>query len=139
MLRSYNLALRELARHGDWEGATALLADMRRCGGVVTPDLTTYKALLRGEVSSDKWCDLTRIVALGLLLAHLFSQLPYLARLLSPAVQLSYFGLLPAVYGLNLFWFSRICTGIARVLRGQADGSPDGYARGAAAAGAKSE
>ena len=64
MLRSYNLALRELARHGDWEGATALLADMRRCGGVVTPDLTTYKALLRGEVSSDKWCDLTRIVAL---------------------------------------------------------------------------
>ena len=49
--------------------------------------------------------------------------------LLSPALLISYLGLLPAVYGLNVFWFSKICGGIARVLSGQTDGSSDGYSR----------
>ncbi len=52
-----------------------------------------------------------------------------MASLLPPAALLSYFGLLPAVYALNWFWFVKICQGIAKVLRGKADGSADGYSR----------
>ena len=68
----------------------------------------------------------TRIVVFGVLLLQLFSQLSELRQLLSPPLQLSYFGLLPAVYGLNVFWMSKIVQGILRVLRGEKDGSSDG-------------
>lgn len=69
----------------------------------------------------------TRIVVFGALLLHLFSQFSELSALLPPMLQLSYFGLLPAVYGLNWFWFTKIVGGIMRVLQGQDDGSADGY------------
>ena len=64
---------------------------------------------------------LTRVVIFGLLVAHLVSQRQELALLLSPSLRLSYFGLLPALYGLNLWWFGKICSGIARVLQGRGD------------------
>ena len=60
----------------------------------------------------------TRIVAFGGLLLHLLSQLAELKQLLSLPLQVSYFGLLPAMYCLNLFWFYKICQGVARVLSG---------------------
>ena len=71
----------------------------------------------------------TRIILFGALVLHILTQYSQLALLLSWPLQISYFGLLPAVYGLNWFWFLKICQGIARVLRGEKDGSSDGYTR----------
>jgi len=70
---------------------------------------------------------LTRVVVFGLVVLQFWSQLAPLRQLLSPSLQLSYLGLLPLVYGLNLFWFAKICSGIIRVLRGGDDGPADGY------------
>ena len=72
---------------------------------------------------------ITRIVIFGALVLHMFSQASSLMQLLPAPLQVSYFGLLPAVYGLNLFWFTKICQGILRVLQGGDDGSSDGYSR----------
>merc|ERR1711924_256853 len=59
----------------------------------------------------------TRVAIFGAVVLHLLSQRTVLSQLLSPPLQLSYFGLLPAVYCLNLFWFAKICQGIVRVLQ----------------------
>ena len=59
---------------------------------------------------------LTRVVVFGLLAIQLVTQAPDLIRLLHAPQQISYLILLPAMYGLNLFWFYKIVLGIARVL-----------------------
>jgi hypothetical protein len=65
---------------------------------------------------------LTRVVCFGLLIVQLFSQRTHLLLLLSLPLKISYFLLLPSAYCLNLYWFGKICRGIARVLSGKNDG-----------------
>jgi hypothetical protein len=66
---------------------------------------------------------LTRILALGALLVHLWSQRPMLSKLLEPQLQFSYFVLLPFVYCLNWYWFCQIAEQVRCTLRGPRGGS----------------
>merc|ERR1719240_1018787 len=60
----------------------------------------------------------TRVVVLGFLVAHLFSQAALLYQLLSAPLLVSYLGLVPAMYALNLFWFKKIAASVHTVLSG---------------------
>lgn len=71
----------------------------------------------------------TRVAIFGALVLQIFSQRHWLRPLLPTPLLVSYFALLPALYGLNLFWFAKIVQGVVRVLQGGDDGSSDGYSR----------
>jgi len=64
---------------------------------------------------------LTRVVVMGLLVAHLVASWGSVRTLLSAPLQLSYLGGLPAMYALNLFWFSKIVDAVRRTLKGKAE------------------
>lgn len=74
----------------------------------------------------------TRVIVLGMLIHHILSHTAELRELLSPLLQISYLGLLPAVYAMNLWWFYKILTTIAKMFNKsgsnsqQVDGSADG-------------
>lgn len=62
---------------------------------------------------------LSRVLALGWLVLHLFSNFEAVQARLDPLLQFSYLGLLPALYCLNLYWFVAICRSVAKVLKGK--------------------
>ena len=65
---------------------------------------------------------LTRVVVMGLLVAHLLASWRDARVLLSPGLQLSYLGGLPAMYCLNLWWFNKIVDASRRALsKGKAE------------------
>lgn len=66
---------------------------------------------------------LTRVVVFGALAAHLLTQASELRHVLPLPQQISYLGLLPALYGLNLFWFYKICVNVMRTLNGGSEKS----------------
>ena len=61
----------------------------------------------------------TRVVVFGALAAHFIAQASELRLLLPIGGQVSYLVLLPALYGLNLFWFWKICVGVMRTFNGE--------------------
>ena len=65
----------------------------------------------------------TRIIVFGLLVAQLFSQAFQLMALLSPMLQLSYLVLVPALYGLNWYWWLKIYRNAMKVMSGERSAS----------------
>jgi hypothetical protein len=68
----------------------------------------------------------TRVLLFGLLVAHLVLNADALRALLSPPLRVSYLGLLPLLYALNLFWWGQICKAIARILSKENQARKDG-------------
>ena len=58
----------------------------------------------------------TRVLLFGALVAHLALNAAALRTLLGPPLRVSYLGLLPLLYGLNLFWWYQICKGIQKIM-----------------------
>ena len=58
----------------------------------------------------------TRVLLFGLLVAHLALNAVALHTLLGPPLRVSYLGLLPLLYGLNLFWWYQICKAIQKIM-----------------------
>jgi hypothetical protein len=58
----------------------------------------------------------TRVLVMGLLVAHILASWRDARVLLSPALQISYLGGLPAMYCLNLWWFNKIVDASRRAL-----------------------
>ncbi|KAL1496071.1 hypothetical protein AB1Y20_014698 [Prymnesium parvum] len=59
----------------------------------------------------------TRVLLMGLLVVHVFRSYPYIRSLLGLSMQLSYLVGLPAMYCLNLYWFSKVLQGMRKTLR----------------------
>lgn len=59
---------------------------------------------------------LSRIVLMGAFLAKLLLELPLARQRLSAQLQVSYLVLVPMMYLLNLYWFSKIVAGVRRAL-----------------------
>ena len=60
---------------------------------------------------------LTRIFLMGGLVLHLLASYQAALTLLGPALRVSYLGGIPAMYCLNLFWFSKIVANVRKTLR----------------------
>jgi hypothetical protein len=58
----------------------------------------------------------SRVVVLGWGVAHLFSDVGGVQARLTPILQVSFLGLLPALYCLNLYWFYAVCISVRKVL-----------------------
>jgi hypothetical protein len=61
------------------------------------------------------------VIGLGWVVAHMVSNWDEARVEMQLPLQLSYLGLTPALYVLNLYWFYRVCITSAKVLRKRAD------------------
>ena len=59
---------------------------------------------------------LGRIVLMGAFVAKLLLEVPLVRERLSAQLQVSYLGLVPVMYSLNLYWFGKIVAGVRRAL-----------------------
>ena len=92
------------------------------------------RLVYRALGASEQWASIafaaaffsTRVLLFGLLVAHLVLNADALRALLSPPLRVSYVGLLPLLYALNLFWWGQICKAIARILSKENQARKDG-------------